>query len=98
MWKLDYELMIYCHPEGSQPAADFPNELPTLCAHNTVENLQRSGWLAKFIKPAIQLLMPYCRLPRQPACHINGLEWEKYRTLLATVLRRENWGTTFLNR
>ncbi|MGB3518312.1 MAG: UDP-N-acetylglucosamine 2-epimerase (non-hydrolyzing) [Elainellaceae cyanobacterium] len=29
---------------------------------------------------------------RQPACPIPGLEWGKYRTLLATVHRRENWG------
>jgi UDP-N-acetylglucosamine 2-epimerase (non-hydrolysing) len=27
-----------------------------------------------------------------PSCHIPGLEWEKYRVMLATVHRRENWG------
>jgi len=61
---------------------------PTLA----VENLQRSGWL--FIKPAIQLLMPYCRLPSgsQPA---NGLEWENIARCWQRF-RRENWGTTFL--
>jgi UDP-N-acetylglucosamine 2-epimerase (non-hydrolysing) len=30
---------------------------------------------------------------RQPDCPIPGLEWGKYRTILATVHRRENWGT-----
>jgi UDP-N-acetylglucosamine 2-epimerase (non-hydrolysing) len=28
----------------------------------------------------------------QPTCAIPGLEWDKYRTILATVHRRENWG------
>ncbi|MGL4620667.1 MAG: non-hydrolyzing UDP-N-acetylglucosamine 2-epimerase, partial [Chroococcidiopsis sp.] len=29
---------------------------------------------------------------QQPACQIDGLEWDKYRVLLTTVHRRENWG------
>ncbi len=29
---------------------------------------------------------------QQPACPIPGLDWSKYRTILATVHRRENWG------
>ncbi|MEB3356810.1 MAG: UDP-N-acetylglucosamine 2-epimerase (non-hydrolyzing) [Synechococcales bacterium] len=29
---------------------------------------------------------------RQPACSVPGLDWSKYRVLLATVHRRENWG------
>ncbi|MFN4195532.1 MAG: non-hydrolyzing UDP-N-acetylglucosamine 2-epimerase [Thermosynechococcus sp.] len=29
---------------------------------------------------------------RQPVCHVSGLDWQKYRVLLATVHRRENWG------
>ncbi|MEO0988871.1 MAG: UDP-N-acetylglucosamine 2-epimerase (non-hydrolyzing) [Cyanobacteria bacterium J06639_14] len=40
----------------------------------------------------------------QPACPIPGLDWHKYRVLLSTVHRRENWGaplqdiaTGFLN-
>ncbi|MGB8702471.1 MAG: UDP-N-acetylglucosamine 2-epimerase (non-hydrolyzing) [Thermosynechococcaceae cyanobacterium] len=28
----------------------------------------------------------------QPECVIPNLQWEKYRTILATVHRRENWG------
>jgi UDP-N-acetylglucosamine 2-epimerase (non-hydrolysing) len=30
---------------------------------------------------------------QQPDCPIPGLDWSKYRTILATVHRRENWGT-----
>lgn len=29
---------------------------------------------------------------RQPVCPVPGLDWQKYRVLLATVHRRENWG------
>lgn len=29
----------------------------------------------------------------QPACNIPGLDWSKYRVILSTVHRRENWGT-----
>lgn len=29
---------------------------------------------------------------QQPECQISGLNWEKYRVLLTTVHRRENWG------
>ncbi|MFB2738931.1 non-hydrolyzing UDP-N-acetylglucosamine 2-epimerase [Umezakia ovalisporum] len=28
----------------------------------------------------------------KPGCNISGLNWNSYRTLLATVHRRENWG------
>jgi UDP-N-acetylglucosamine 2-epimerase (non-hydrolysing) len=28
----------------------------------------------------------------QPSCEIDGLDWNQYRVLLATVHRRENWG------
>lgn len=30
---------------------------------------------------------------QQPTCDIPGLEWGRYRVLLATVHRRENWGS-----
>ncbi|MGF1496486.1 MAG: non-hydrolyzing UDP-N-acetylglucosamine 2-epimerase [Elainellaceae cyanobacterium] len=29
---------------------------------------------------------------RQPACDVPGLDWSRYRVLLSTVHRRENWG------
>jgi UDP-N-acetylglucosamine 2-epimerase (non-hydrolysing) len=33
----------------------------------------------------------------QPPCPIPGLQWENYRTILATVHRRENWGQPLQN-
>ncbi len=34
---------------------------------------------------------------RQPDCQIPGLDWGRYRTILATVHRRENWGEPLAN-
>ncbi|WP_036484804.1 non-hydrolyzing UDP-N-acetylglucosamine 2-epimerase [Myxosarcina sp. GI1] len=34
---------------------------------------------------------------KQPVCEIDGLNWQKYRVLLATVHRRENWGKPLKN-
>jgi UDP-N-acetylglucosamine 2-epimerase (non-hydrolysing) len=58
-----------------------------------VENLQRSGVLGEIHQTGntvIDALLSVAK--RQPECNINGLEWGKYRVLLATVHRRENWG------
>lgn len=69
------------------------NFAPTTLA---VENLQRSGVVGEIHQTGntvIDALLSVAK--RQPACHISGLEWEKYRTLLATVHRRENWGNHF---
>ena len=63
---------------------------PTLLA---AENLQRSGVLGEIHQTGntvIDALLSVAK--RQPACNVNGLEWDKYRVLLATVHRRENWG------
>jgi UDP-N-acetylglucosamine 2-epimerase (non-hydrolysing) len=57
------------------------------------ENLQRSGVLGEIHltgNTVIDALLSVAK--RQPECNINGLEWGKYRVLLATVHRRENWG------
>jgi UDP-N-acetylglucosamine 2-epimerase (non-hydrolysing) len=57
------------------------------------ENLQRSGVIGEIHQTGntvIDALLSVAK--RQPACNINGLEWEKHRVLLATVHRRENWG------
>jgi len=59
----------------------------------TVENLQRSGVVGEIHKTGntvIDALLWVAK--RQPTCCISGLDWGKYRTLLATVHRRENWG------
>ncbi len=34
---------------------------------------------------------------RQPECQIPNLDWQKYRVLLTTVHRRENWGQPLQN-
>ncbi len=63
---------------------------PTLLA---AENLQKSGVLGEIHQTGntvIDALLSVAK--RQPACDIDGLEWDKYRVLLATVHRRENWG------
>ena len=62
-----------------------------------VENLQRSGVVGEIHQTGntvIDALLSVAK--RQPACQVSGLEWEKYRTLLATVHRRENWGEPLL--
>lgn len=58
-----------------------------------VENLQRSGVVGEIHltgNTVIDALLSVAK--RQPECDIKGLVWEKYRVLLATVHRRENWG------
>ncbi len=57
-----------------------------------VENLQRSGVLGKIYQTGntvIDALLSVAK--QQPDCNVRGLDWERYRTLLATVHRRENW-------
>jgi UDP-N-acetylglucosamine 2-epimerase (non-hydrolysing) len=58
-----------------------------------VKNLQNSGVLGEIHltgNTVIDALLDVAS--SQPSCDIPGLEWEKYRVLLATVHRRENWG------
>ncbi|MBD0345716.1 MAG: UDP-N-acetylglucosamine 2-epimerase (non-hydrolyzing) [Coleofasciculus sp. Co-bin14] len=66
------------------------NFAPTALA---VKNLQRSGIVGAIHhtgNTVIDALLTVAK--RQPHCEVKGLDWEKYRTLLATVHRRENWG------
>jgi UDP-N-acetylglucosamine 2-epimerase (non-hydrolysing) len=58
-----------------------------------VENLNRSGVTGEIHhtgNTVIDALLAVAQ--RQPDCYIEGLDWHKYRVLLATVHRRENWG------
>lgn len=58
-----------------------------------VENLNRSGVVGAIHQTGntvIDALLTVAK--RQPPCEVRGLDWEKYRVLLATVHRRENWG------
>ena len=66
------------------------NFAPTSLA---VENLQKSGIVGEIHhtgNTVIDALLTVAK--NQPPCEVNGLDWGKYRTLLATVHRRENWG------
>lgn len=57
------------------------------------ENLVRSGVLGQIHRTGntvIDALLGVAK--REPECNIPNLEWSKYRTILATVHRRENWG------
>ncbi|AFY79649.1 MAG: UDP-N-acetylglucosamine 2-epimerase (non-hydrolyzing) [Hydrococcus sp. C42_A2020_068] len=57
------------------------------------ENVQRSGVTGEVYhtgNTVIDALLTVAH--RNPECPVPGLKWEKYRVLLATVHRRENWG------
>lgn len=58
-----------------------------------VENLQNSGVLGEIHLTGNTVIDALLNVAaKQPVCHIPGLDWHKYRTILATVHRRENWG------
>jgi UDP-N-acetylglucosamine 2-epimerase (non-hydrolysing) len=58
-----------------------------------VENLKRSGVLGEIHLTGNTVIDALLNVAsRKPDCNVPGLEWEKYRVLLATVHRRENWG------
>ncbi|WP_449416526.1 non-hydrolyzing UDP-N-acetylglucosamine 2-epimerase [Phormidium nigroviride] len=63
---------------------------PTVLA---VENLKKSGVVGAIHhtgNTVIDALLSVAK--RQPECNIPNLDWSQYRTILATVHRRENWG------
>lgn len=58
-----------------------------------VENLHKSGVTGEIHhtgNTVIDALLSVAE--KNPPCNIHGLDWEKYRVLLVTVHRRENWG------
>jgi UDP-N-acetylglucosamine 2-epimerase (non-hydrolysing) len=58
-----------------------------------VENLKKSGVTGEIHltgNTVIDALLSVAQ--KNPPCDIEGLDWEKYRVLLVTVHRRENWG------
>jgi UDP-N-acetylglucosamine 2-epimerase (non-hydrolysing) len=58
-----------------------------------VENLQKSGVTGEIHETGNTVIDALLDVAKsQPACNIAGLDWSKYRTILATVHRRENWG------
>ncbi|AFZ59073.1 UDP-N-acetylglucosamine 2-epimerase (non-hydrolyzing) [Anabaena cylindrica FACHB-243] len=58
-----------------------------------MENLQASGVLGKIHLTGNTVIDALLNVAAtKPVCDIQGLNWDKYRTILATVHRRENWG------
>ncbi|TAF05821.1 MAG: UDP-N-acetylglucosamine 2-epimerase (non-hydrolyzing) [Nostocales cyanobacterium] len=58
-----------------------------------VENLQASGVLGEIHLTGNTVIDALLNVAAtNPACEISGLNWGEYRTILATVHRRENWG------
>jgi UDP-N-acetylglucosamine 2-epimerase (non-hydrolysing) len=58
-----------------------------------VENLRRSGVLGEIHQTGNTVIDALLAVAdRQPSCDIPNLDWSQYRTILATVHRRENWG------
>ncbi len=58
-----------------------------------MENLQKSGVVGEVHQTGNTVIDALLKVAKsQPKCHINGLDWFKYRVILATVHRRENWG------
>ena len=58
-----------------------------------VKNLQQSGVTGTIHQTGNTVIDSLLAVAQQkPACPIPNLDWNKYRVLLATVHRRENWG------
>ncbi len=58
-----------------------------------VEHLERSGVLGNIYQTGNTVIDALLKTAaQQPACDVPDLEWGKYRVLLSTVHRRENWG------
>jgi UDP-N-acetylglucosamine 2-epimerase (non-hydrolysing) len=58
-----------------------------------VANLQKSDVTGKIYQTGNTVIDALLTVARsQPPCDIPGLDWSKYRTILSTVHRRENWG------
>jgi UDP-N-acetylglucosamine 2-epimerase (non-hydrolysing) len=58
-----------------------------------VENLKKSdvtGEIHHTGNTVIDALLSVAQ--KNPPCNIDGLDWQKYRVILVTVHRRENWG------
>jgi len=59
-----------------------------------VKNLQDAGVTGKIYQTGNTVIDALLSVAEKfPVCHIPGLNWQDYRVLLATVHRRENWGS-----
>lgn len=58
-----------------------------------VKNLQKSGVIGEVHHTGNTVIDTLLTVAEQkPECRVSNLDWSKYRVLLATVHRRENWG------
>jgi UDP-N-acetylglucosamine 2-epimerase (non-hydrolysing) len=58
-----------------------------------VENLKRSGVTGEIHLTGNTVIDALLTVARgNPSCEVASLDWDRYRVLLATVHRRENWG------
>ncbi len=63
-----------------------------------VKNLQRSGVVGEIHQTGNTVIDALLKVANNnPECDIPNLDWHKYRVLLATVHRRENWGEPLQN-
>jgi UDP-N-acetylglucosamine 2-epimerase (non-hydrolysing) len=63
---------------------------PTSLAMENLEKSDVTGEIHQTGNTVIDALLSVAA--KNPPCDIEGLDWQKYRVLLATVHRRENWG------
>ena len=60
--------------------------------NKAVENLSASGIVAEIHKTGNTVIDALLNVAKQnPECQIPGLQWERFRVILATIHRRENW-------
>jgi UDP-N-acetylglucosamine 2-epimerase (non-hydrolysing) len=63
-----------------------------------IANLKNSGVTGEIHHTGNTVIDALLTIVKQnPPCEIPGLDWVKYRVLLATVHRRENWGKPLTN-
>ena len=63
-----------------------------------VKNLQQSGVVGEIHQTGNTVIDALLKVAHNnPECEIPHLDWHKYRVLLATVHRRENWGEPLQN-
>ena len=63
-----------------------------------VKNLQRSGVIGEIHQTGNTVIDALLKVANNsPPCDVPHLDWQKYRVLLATVHRRENWGEPLQN-
>lgn len=59
----------------------------------SVENLAASGVCGTVVKTGNTVIDALQTVAaKTPACDVPGLDWQRYRVILSTVHRRENWG------